>query len=422
MGLLSISMAAAEAPDRLALVAAGESLSFAQLASRVAAVARRLPPGLSSFRAELDVESVSRVLAALEMGRPFLPLHPRFTEAERAEVAARAEGPLPDGTQVLLATSGTTGVPKLAALSRAALRASLRASEHNLGWRNDDRWLLCMPLAHAGGLSIVTRCLAARRAVVMVPRFDPESVLDAIERHHVTLLSVVPTQLAQLLDHPAAGVLERLRAILVGGAAFPESLRRRARERGLSALATYGLTEMASQVATEAIGDAGGSDAACGRPVAGAELEIASSGRIRVRGPMRFTGYVGEAPLPRLAWLETGDLGFTDEQGRLHVLGRADDVIVTGGENVHPTEIERVLASEPGCSAALVVGLADERYGQIVGALLVPEAGSSVDAIVESASHQLASFKRPRRVLGVDALPLTRLGKPDRARARELLS
>src|SRR6185437_8373891 len=172
-------------------------------------------------------------------------------------------------------TSGTTGRPKGAVLSRRAFVASAAASAANLGWRDDDRWLVCMPLAHVGGLSILTRCLAAGRTVVLEPRFDPDAVLAAIDRERVTLLSVVPTMLTALLERPAASALSRLRALLLGGAAAPFSLLETCARRGIPALATYGLTEACSQVTVQRLAQPLRAVPGSGQPLPGVEIRIA---------------------------------------------------------------------------------------------------------------------------------------------------
>jgi len=446
---LSVSEAAQDAPHGIALVDAARQLSFADLAVRVREIRSTFRAADAViplvFRAALDVDGIALALAALEAGRVFLPLHPRLTEHEARGLAQTASSGVPAGARVLLATSGSTNTPKLAALSGAALVASASASSDNLGWRSDDRWLLCMPLAHAGGLSVVTRCLIARRPVVLVSRFDAGAVLEAVVRHQVTMISLVPTMLAALLEHDAHSVLSRLRVVLLGGAPCPARVWQEARARGLPVLSTYGCTEMASQVATQrpgSLSDSEGLDS--GHPLSGVEIRITPTsgaamvtravdaselldapgsppGAISVRGPMRMLGYVGEPALEDLAWIETGDLGYLDARGRLVVLGRADDVIVTGGENVQPTEVEWALCREPAVRAALVFGVPDDRFGQVVAAALELSPGAAPDSVLAAVAHRLAPFKRPRRVVVLDSLPLGRSGKPDRRAARRIL-
>mgnify|MGYP001186361573 CR=1 FL=1 len=520
---LSVHAAALEAPDRLALVSGPRLLPFAELAELALATARRggvVPsgdgtPGVARrgaaepargeaadgdavwhFRAQSELETVVQVLAALEARRTFLPLHPKLTSREADALIKLAAG-YRGAPAALIATSGTSGAPKLAVLDHHALLAAALASNAHLGFQADDRWLLCIPLAHVGGLSIVTRCLVARKPIVVLPSFDPDAVFHAIETKRATLLSVVPTMLSTLMRHPRSAALTQLRVILVGGAAFDPALRQEARARKLRVLATYGCTEMASQITTQRPSDAqdprsagggvadsgvplggpdsgvplggsdsgvpqgvdsgvplGGSDsgvplggADSGVPLGGVEVRIGGSdedddathratrrqsdpprggyksraGPILVRGPMRMRGYVGEAELAPNAWFDTGDLGSTDDSGRLYVLGRSDDVIVTGGENVQPLEVENALRQATGVRDALVCGVPDAEWGQRVGALLVLESGVDAEAVLGAAAHELAGFKLPRVYCIVGELPRTRLGKPDRTSASRAL-
>jgi o-succinylbenzoate---CoA ligase len=324
-------------------------------------------------------------------------------------------------------------------LPRSAILASADASARNLGWEPHDRWLACMPLCHIGGLSILTRCLLARVPVVLEPRFDPRAVLEAIRRDEATLLSVVPTMLQALLDEDSQNLLARPRAVLVGGAAAPDALLDECARRGVMALTTYGLTEACSQVTSQAPRDPFTREPGSGRPLPGVELQIAlpeseaqapsgAVGRIQIRGPTRMRAYFprggpppGE-PLPELdraAWLDTGDLGALDEEGRLHVYARRTDLIVTGGENVYPAEVERVLGAVPGVLRALVFGVPDDRWGHVVAAAIVldPARPASDVTLADELRARLASHKRPRRICFVDALPVAPSGKLDRASA-----
>lgn len=378
------------------------------------------------FTADASRATVLRMLTCLDAGRTFLPLHPRLSAREREALRAQAAA-YQGRPAVLLATSGTAGVPKLAIVSHEALTHAAMASNENLRFEAQDRWLACMPLAHAGGLSILTRSLIAGASVVAIPSFSADAVIQALRQHAPTGVSLVPAMLSVLLDHPRADTLRSLRFILVGGSPFPTRLKRRSHERGLSVLATYGLTEMASQVTTQRPGDPVDPNSVdSGFALAGAEIETRvdgrraraeERGRIFVRGPMRMDGYVGGSALTPEDWIDTKDVGSLDEAGRLTVLGRSDDVIVTGGENVDPLEIEGVLAEDGRVVDCLVCGVPDERYGQLVAALFVLAPEHSAEAVLERAQTKLASFKRPRLHLVVDAIPRTRLGKPDRRAA-----
>jgi O-succinylbenzoic acid--CoA ligase len=274
-----------------------------------------------------------------------------------------------------------------------------------------------MPIARVGGLSILTRCLAARRAVALAPGFDAASLPGLIERQRSTLVSLVPTMLDRVLDqHPSWRPPQFLRAVLVGGAAAPARLLQRAAQRQLPIVITYGCTETSSQVvATPYARRFDAVRCGAGRTLPGAQVRV-SGGRIEVRGPMRMAGYVGQPPLDERAWFDTGDLGEFDADGFLHVHGRSGDVIVTGGEKVHPAEVERTLEAFVAIGAAGVFGVADETWGQVVAAAVVA-AGETIDEkeLAIFLRARLAPYKRPRLICVVPALPQSGAGKLDRA-------
>jgi O-succinylbenzoic acid--CoA ligase len=457
------------------VVLGGERVTLAALAPRLrrrgrqlAALHREAQRRLA-FVASPTEDALLTLLAALEVELPLLPLHPRWTAAERDELVATLDATLvenlradvgddgpgdeepgasPDDprarhaedaaerarAEIVLATSGSSGAPKGVRLSRASFVASAAAHATNLPFEPEDRWLLAIPFAHAGGLSIVTRCVALGSTFVLASAAsDADALLGAIERDRITLLSVVPTQLARLLAADRHGVLQRLRAILVGGAAFPPELRREASERGLATLATYGLTETASQVATEGLREAGRPDARdSGRPLSSVRLRVVDEdgrtrapgevGRIVVCGPMLFSGYVGGPMRHEEEPFDTGDLGLFDEDGRLVVLGRRDDTIVTGGENVHPSELEAALQTLPAVRDAVVFGVPDPVWGEVVAAAIVARSSSTLLEALRRLNGGLATFRRVRRVAFVEALPVDASGKVSRRTVRERLS
>ncbi len=421
---LSIFDAAKEAGDSPALRDGDRVYSFARLAERVRA---RLPALERDVRdgapypvtGTNSLGTLVTLLALLERRIPALLLHPRLTVPERERLLAAAErsGPAaPSGAAAILYTSGTTGVPRAAVLTQSALAASARASAANLGWHADDCWLLCMPVARVGGLSILTRCLAARRCVALAPRFDGGTLPSLIAAQRVSLVSLVPTMLSRVLDsHPDWTGNERLRAILVGGAAASPRLLQRAAERRLPIIITYGLTETCSQVtATPYAARFAPAPEGAGVPLPGAEVRIVDR-HIQVRGPMLMGGYWNDAPVAHNAWFDTGDLGEIDARGRLHVHARRTDLIVTGGENVYPAEVEHVLESCPGIAAAAVFGVPDEAWGHTVAAALVAEGAQPSDAaLLDYLGARLAGYKRPREVCYVAKLPQTPAGKLDR--------
>jgi O-succinylbenzoic acid--CoA ligase len=421
---LSIFAAAREAGAAPALTTSTRVYTYAGLAALVQRRMELLGPQIASGRPHLVIGTNTlatfvTIHALFELGVPALLLHPRLTAYERDEQAALAAhgGALPDDACAILFTSGTTGKPRGAVLTRRALIASAEASAANLGWHDDDCWLLCMPLARIGGLSILTRSLIARRCVSLAPAFNARAFPSCLIARRITLASVVPTMLTRVFDaHPGWSPPPHLRAILVGGAAAPPKLLQRAAASRVPVVITYGSTETCSQVtATPYEARYAPAELGAGVPLPGAEIRIVET-RIEVRGPMLMAGYWNEPPLARGSWLDTGDIGEIDGRGCLHVHTRQGDLIVTGGENAYPAEIERVLEAFPGISAAGVFGVPDEVWGHTVAAALVVEKSPPPDAaLLEYVSRTLAPHKQPRSICYVYRLPHTAGGKLDRA-------
>ena len=385
---LSITAAAREAGEHPAIVTATRTYTFADCA-------RLAISDATSIVATPSIATIAAIYAALEARRPLALLHPRLAadelERQRAELATVQ---LPADTAFVLFTSGSTGRARGVVLSRPAILAAAHASAAHLGWLDDDRWLLCLPLAHAGGLSIVVRCLVARKPIVLV---EADVDLPALVRvARPTLASLVPAQLAglELRDHA-------LRAVLLGGAAAPPALVAAGIARGLPLLPTYGLTETFGQIATATTP---GGDLV---PLPG--VTITADPTIRIRGPMLATCYLDGTPIaPELV---TADVGRVDP---LVIHGRRDDVIITGGENVHPLEIEAVLGATPGVRAACVFGITDPRWGQVIAAALaVDDTFDLVDARMRWHAS-LAPARRPRRLAIRVKLPRLPSGKLDR--------
>lgn len=445
---LSLLAAANEDPRRDCLIADGQAWSYADVATRVrTAVASLGACGVKTgdrvaLTPEVDVDSIVWLYSLFELGCPAVLLHPRLQDRERALVLAEAqpahliEGrapddpsaeqiakPVPIPTEQTLAiayTSGSRGSPRGAVLSRRAFIASEAAHAANLGWLPEDRWLLCMPPAHVAGLSIVTRSLIARRCIVLSPGpFDPRELSRRMVEDRVTLLSVVPTMLRRLLrsENPAWTPSPELRAVLVGGARFPAALRERAKERKVPILATYGCTEACSQVTTQTLEQSGllGS----GPALPGIEVRIQDH-EIQIRGDVLMDGYLGEdrrdEPWTPDAWLRTGDFGSFLSDGQLLVQGRADDIIVTGGENVAPQEVEAWLETVPGVASACVFSLPHAGWGEeVVAALAIDPTRYSAHSLRKRLEEELATHKHPKRICLLDALPLNGSGKIDRA-------
>src|SRR6266567_3872297 len=297
--------------------------------------------------------AAAEIVRAWEAGHAVLPLDPASPAPElrgildalrpthlvdRDGLEALPGGePVEDGVAAVVATSGTTGAPKGAELTAEGIQASALAVSAALGAAGGDRWLACVGLHSVAGLAIVARSWHGGLPLEVHERFEPGAVAAA-GAAGATLVSVVPTMLARLLD--AGAGLERFRHVLLGGAPAPAGLVERATDRGVSVVRTYGLTETFGGVVHD------------GHPLDGVELAIGGGGEITLRGPMVLRRYRRDPAATRSAlrggWLHTADLGRIRPDGRLQVLGRRDDLVITGGVSVHPAEVEAVLARHPG--------------------------------------------------------------------------
>ena len=409
---LSLRAAAAEAPAALALVDELRPYTFAELAAA-------LPEAPTApVHAEGSVQTLLSLYAAWEARQPFAPTHPRWPQAQRrAWAEAYVQAPVAPGTALVVPTSGSSGPPRGVCLSPRALVANAAASEANLGWRPDDRWALAMPLAHVGGLSVVSRSLIARRPVVLSARFEAPAFAARLIQDRVTLCSLVPTMLEALLADPSWRPPPSLRAVLLGGAAASEALLDAARARGVPALTTWGMTETCGQVTTAPLGAPPSAAQGAGRPLPGQSVWADDAQRLWVDGDTLAHAWHPPAPWPGRPW-RTGDLGHLDAEGRLHLLGRADEVIVTGGEKVHPAQVEAAATRHPGVEAALAFASPDPRWGAVVALALV---GSPAPGLLAALEAALPTYARPRLGVCVEALPQTLTGKPSRRLAQREL-
>jgi O-succinylbenzoic acid--CoA ligase len=406
-------------PERTALETSNTQLSYAELDDR----ARRAAGALT----ELGVAPGNRVALALPAGPEFaaalhgcmraaavaVPIDRRLGAAERASRAAGAavlvDAPLDgpalrrapplslDDVATVVHTSGTTSAPRPVALTYGNWLASALGSAVALGLDPQERWLCPMPLTHVGGLSILHRSSIYATTAVLRERFDTAEVLRLLSDREagITLVSLVPTMLARLLDAGLEGP-PTLRSALLGGGPIAPALLVRALRAGVPVAPTYGMTEACSQIATN------------GWPLPGTELEIAADGEILVRGPT-----VAAGSLAPDGWLHSGDLGRLDERGRLVITGRKADTIVTGGENVAPAEVEAVLLEHPAISDAAVHGRPDPEWGEAVVATVVLRDRAAIDAetLRDHCGRRLARFKVPKSIAFADALPRTASGK-----------
>lgn len=316
------------------------------------------------------------------------------------EGSTRLEGePAGRGDALILHTSGTSNGPKLVRLSRAAVEAAVETSSATLGATRDDAWLCCLPVAHIGGLLVLLRGVLLRAPVRVHPGFEPGAVAAS---DGVSFTSLVPTMLRRLLD--AGADLARFRAILVGGSGLPADVRERAERSGARVVETYGLTESCGGVVYD------------GRPLDGTDVRIGPGDEIELRGPTLLTGYrTGDPPaVSEDGWLRTGDAGEIDRRGRLRVLGRLGDVIVTGGEKVAPQEVEAALRSHAKVREIAIAGRRDPEWGERVVAWVVPHDPSdppTLDELRDAAGAALPRYAAPRELRLIQHLPKTFSGK-----------
>jgi O-succinylbenzoic acid--CoA ligase len=472
-----VDVAARNHPDKLALSFAGDRWTFADLRRSVAATAEDLKRARGDSDGRIGILSANRpgfvfaVHAATRLAAPVVPLNWRQTadeiawqlrdaditmllvDEERLAVAVSVcaiqpvtivpiddlertrsqPGEFNDAPRIdlgreaaIIYTSGTCGRPKGARISYGNLWFSVVSSALHLGHHPGDAWLAAMPLFHIGGLSILFRGVIGVTSVVLHERFDPERALIAID-DGVTLASVVPVMLQRMLDSRGdAPWAPHLRCMLLGGSSAPPRLIDDCLRLGIPVAATYGLTEATSQVTTMLPGITSQRPSSSGLPVPLTEVRVtAPSGKvvvgeiglIEMRGPTLFAGYLDDGDAgPRVTadgWFQTGDAGYLDRDGYLYVVDRRDDLINTGGENVYPSEVERVLQEHPFVADAGVIGAADETWGSRPVAAVVwrgdPDTASN--DLLRHCGERLASYKVPDRVVLVAELPRSPSGK-----------
>lgn len=334
----------------------------------------------------------------------------------------------PDQPAILAFTSGTTGPAKCAPLSHRNLLASIRGVMWSWRWSQRDHLVHCLPISHQHGLGGIHASLLSGGRVTILDRFDADRLLDTVEREAATIMFAVPAIHERVLTRSAERVraLGSLRFFTSGSAPLPSEVARSLERRtGQLPVERYGTTESGLDVSNPLDGPR--VPGAVGWPLPGVELAIVAGegdpvppgepGEIVLRGPQVFDGYRGhgleEAFL--LDWFRTGDLGVIDaETGFLRVVGRLKELIITGGMNVYPREVEEVIRSVPGVGDVAVLGVPSERWGEEVVAFVSPPS-ISLDALAELISRSLAPYKRPKRIVAVEAIPRTELGKTDSA-------
>jgi O-succinylbenzoic acid--CoA ligase len=313
------------------------------------------------------------------------------------------------GEPLVVRTSGSSGEPKDVVLSRTAVLASARATLDRLG--GPGHWLLALPVSGIAGIQVLVRsALAEREPVVLTDHPSLRSAIDALDASMRRYAAVVPTQLYRWAAADDLGALAELDAVLVGGAVLDPDLRAVAEAAGIRLIRTYGMTETCGGCVYDGV------------PLDGVETRVDEDGQVWLRGPMLFDGYAGQSREPQ-SWFATADRGRILEDGRLQVLGRVDETIVSGGVNVPLPAVEDAVRRAPGVEAAAVVGVADAEWGTRVVAAVVAAAGDSVELATVRDVVEAAGLDRawaPRQLLVLDELPMLSAGKVDCERLRRL--
>lgn len=407
--------------------------------------------------AESSAELVVAHVAALRLGLVVVPVNSAYREREIAHIArdARPSAAVVDdrergewieraapapvivvGTEVALPdreppaldacalddgamlcyTSGTTGTPKGALLTHGNVLSSPAALQLAWRWEPDDRLVLALPLFHMHGLGVgLHGTLLSGASAVLQPRFDPDAVLDAAQAEHATLFFGVPTMYERLARSSRLRELGALRLCVSGSAPLPGDLHGRiAGEAGVAVLERYGLTETLMNASNPYDGERRAGTVGFALP--GVELRLGDADEILVRGPNVFSGYWEQPDATRAAfdddgWFGTGDIGAFDADGYLSIVGRSKELIISGGYNVYPREVEDVLRAYPGVADVAVVGTPSDEWGEVVTAVIVADGPLATDALLEYAVGELAPYKCPRSVRFVDELPRNALGK-----------
>ena len=437
-----IRQRASDLPDAPAILAPGHVFDYTALDAAVGRASSQLramfPAGGRLIApAPASVETAIYLHACFRAGSTACPVHPRLPQAALLEIAGRlgpqaawfaAQQP-PDGCRLprldpraresfapmasgeilldapatLVHSSGSMGPPKAVVHAYGNHLASARAANLNLPLGPGDCWLLSLPLYHVAGIAVLFRCALAGAAVVIPQPGIP--LEQSILRQGITHVSLVATQLYRLLSSTQGRTaLGALKGILLGGGPTPERLLREAHALGLPLVNSYGMTETASQVCATALGASPEELLSAGKPLVGARLSLSPTGEIKVAGDMLFSGYL-EADVPRRpldaeGFFRTGDLGALDARGNLRVLGRQDNLFISGGENIHPEEIERELGALPAVRTAMAVPVPDAEFGQVPAAFVDWRPGEclTLEALRHALGERLPRFKLPRYV------------------------
>lgn len=406
-----LSRAVAQWPEQIAIRHGEKALNWRDWQAHVRALAIALPEDDGPLVAYGDSLHLAGLAFACALkNRPFWPV-----DGQRP---TRPENP-PADTALIIRTSGSEGIPKAVCLGGQQLDAAAAAVNDCLDLRPGDLWLHCLPLFHIGGQAILWRCTRVGAGIVLHDRFDVEAIAADLAGKPITHLSLVPAMLARLLD---AGITPpaSLRVALIGGAALSHALYERAIAAGWPLVASYGMSETAALIAAHRPSDGAWQPGLAGRLLPGHVARIDDAGRICLRGPQIMTRYLDGSGPDGDGWLITGDLGEIDHTGRLTVLGRADDMLVCGGNKIHPLTVEGCLAELPGVRDVAVSSRPDPAWGDRPVAFIVGEVAAA--DLLEHATRHLPGFACPREIHRLTALPRNAAGKLDRIALRALLA
>lgn len=330
----------------------------------------------------------------------------------------------------IIYTSGTTGFPKGVVHTYGNHWWSAISSALNLGLEKNDKWLISLPLFHVSGLSTLMKSVIYGMPVYLMKKFDVDLVHEAIMDKKVTIVSVVTLMVQRLMDKLGSeNYPQTLRCFLLGGGPAPKVLLKQAKDKKIPVFQSYGMTETTSQIATLSAKDALLKIGSAGKPLLPAELKINNPGEddvgeIIVKGPMVTKGYFKNEAANKQTiidgWLHTGDLGYLDEAGYLYVVDRRTDLIISGGENIYPSEIENALMKIPEIKEAGVIGVADDTWGEVPVAYVVLYESISKTDILAKLSKQLAKYKLPKKIKFIDEMPRNASNKLVRKKLKEL--
>lgn len=383
--LLRLSSFDTEELSRLAIEHKNDRFTYRDLLERFSRIKSSNP-----FVATRRLDTAFHFLKSLEDQTAFFPV-----SADALGVLANALKSTTTDAQLLLATSGTTGAPKIVCLSASSLLFSAMSFNKALKCDESDKWLCALPLHHIAGLSILTRSMLTRTTVVLHDRFDTKKVTSAID-DGVTLVSMVPTMLQKIFDHSNWAAPDHLKAVLLGGAMVPGTLLEEAKSRHIPIVRSYGMTETASGIALD------------GMPFPGVELKVDSDRLLHIKSPSLMQGYLNGTNTEQ--WFKTKDLAHL-ENGKVTILGRADDMLISGGENISPSDVECCFLDLEMVKAVQAVGIPDETWGQLVGLIVKTDHPEKALEHIKSRLAGMPAHLRPRSLSFVEGFETTHTGK-----------